>query len=88
MGSTVFAGAVTTAGSGMVMFMCFFTFFPKMALLICMTICFSFLFALGFFMGLLWIAGPEGEFGNLPCTPASLFGRLTGKKTNEVVVQN
>eukprot|EP00929_Paragymnodinium_shiwhaense_P001043 TRINITY_DN101271_c0_g1_i1.p1 TRINITY_DN101271_c0_g1~~TRINITY_DN101271_c0_g1_i1.p1 ORF type:complete len:1102 (+),score=237.23 TRINITY_DN101271_c0_g1_i1:27-3332(+) len=65
MGSTVFAGSLTTAGSGAFMFGCFLTFFFKMALLICMTIGFSFLYSVGFFTGLLFLIGPEGNFGEL-----------------------
>jgi len=67
MGSTVFAGAITTAGSGIFMFFCFLTFFTKMATLICMTIVYSFLFALCMFMGLCFLIGPEGNFGNICC---------------------
>merc|ERR1712048_1223188 len=69
MGLTVFFGALTTAGSGAVMFFCFFTFFFKMAVLICVTILFSFLFSLGFFMGLVWLIGPENNMGDLPRLP-------------------
>jgi len=65
MGSTVFAGAITTAGSGMFMFLCVLTFFFKMALLICMTIFFSFMFSLFFFMALVFMIGPQSTFGNL-----------------------
>uniref|UniRef100_A0A7S1S6E4 Membrane transport protein MMPL domain-containing protein n=1 Tax=Alexandrium catenella TaxID=2925 RepID=A0A7S1S6E4_ALECA len=67
MGSTVFAGALTTAGSGVFMFFCLLTFFTKMALLICMTIFFSFLFSLCLFMGLCFLIGPENDFGNICC---------------------
>lgn len=67
MGSTVFAGAITTAGSGVFMFFCFLSFFTKMALLICMTIFYSFLFSLCMFMGLCFLIGPEGNFGNICC---------------------
>lgn len=67
MGSTVFAGALTTAGSGVFMFFCFLSFFTKMALLICMTIFYSFLFSLCFFMGLCFLVGPEGNFGSICC---------------------
>merc|ERR1712217_578020 len=69
MGSTVLFGALTTAGSGAVMFFCYFTFFFKMAVLICVTIMFSFLFSLGFFMGLVWLIGPENSMGDLPSLP-------------------
>ncbi|OLP80353.1 Protein dispatched-like 1 [Symbiodinium microadriaticum] len=76
MGSTIFAGALTTMLAGATMFMCFFYFFIKMALLICVTIMYSFLYSLIFFMAVLWLAGqtrvdsarkyrPEYNFGFL-----------------------
>ncbi|CAE7924119.1 DISP1 [Symbiodinium necroappetens] len=65
MGSTIFAGALTTMLAGATMFMCFFYFFIKMALLICVTIMYSFLYSLIFFMAVLWLAGPEYNFGYL-----------------------
>jgi len=74
MGSTVFAGAITTAGSGAVMFFCFFYFFIKMAILICVTIMYSFLFSLGFFMSVVWLIGPEGSFGDISM-PSCLGGQ-------------
>ncbi|CAE8643010.1 unnamed protein product, partial [Polarella glacialis] len=64
-GSTVFAGALTTASAGAVMFFCFFYFFFKMALLICITIFYAFLFSLGFFMAIMFTVGPENDFGEL-----------------------
>jgi len=66
MGSTIVAGAVTTAAAGLTMIVCFLQFFFKMAVLITVTIGFSFLYSLGLFMALLWLFGPEGDFGNLP----------------------
>jgi len=75
MGSTVFAGALTTAGSGVVMFVCYLTFFFKMALLICMTIVFSFLFSMGFFMSIVFMVGPEGRTGDLTCHVLCCRGR-------------
>lgn len=65
MGVTVFAGAITTSGAALIMFACFSTFFHKMAILMSMTIFFSFLFSLGLFMSMLWLGGPEGDFGDL-----------------------
>lgn len=70
MGSTIFVGAVTTVGSGFVMFFCYFTFFHKMATLICVTIMYSFLFAMGLFTGLLWLIGPQGTGGDICCCRA------------------
>jgi predicted RND superfamily exporter protein len=65
MGNTVLAGAVTTAGSGAFMFACQLSFFTKMAFLICCTIAFSLLYALCFFMPLLYLAGPSGSSGHV-----------------------
>ncbi len=72
MGSTVVAGAVTTGGSGSFMFLCQLMFFYKMALLIFMTIFFSLLYALFFFMPMLMLAGPDTDFGNVPTSLASM----------------
>lgn len=65
MGSTVFAGAATTMAAGAIMFACYVTFFTKMAILITTTIFFSCMYSLGFLVGMFFLAGPEGEFGNL-----------------------
>mmetsp|Transcript_63460 Transcript_63460/g.112838 ORF Transcript_63460/g.112838 Transcript_63460/m.112838 type:complete len:997 (+) Transcript_63460:62-3052(+) len=66
MGSTVFAGAATTFAAGGIMFVCYIRFFYKMAVLISITIFYSLLFSMGMVNGLLMIAGPQGNFGNLP----------------------
>jgi len=76
MGSTVFAGAITTAGSACVMYFCFFYFFIKMATLIVVTIMFSFLFSLGFFMSVVWLVGPEHGFGDLDKMLRGRSGRV------------
>ena len=65
MGATVMAGAITTGGSALFMFACQMTFFYKMAVLICITIALSFVFSLGFFMSMIYIAGPQGRTGSL-----------------------
>ena len=66
MGSTVIAGAITTAGSGCFMFLCQLGLFYKMAVLIVVTIMWSFVYSLGLFLSLCVVMGPEGEFGNIP----------------------
>ena len=75
MGSTVFAGAVTTMGSGSFMFACQLTFFTKMAFLICVTIAFSLLYSLIFFMPLLYLAGPSGTSGHITHFAPKFFTR-------------
>jgi predicted RND superfamily exporter protein len=71
MGPTVLAGAVTTFGSGAVMFICALQFFFKMAVLICLTIVLSALFAILWLMALLAVIGPEDNTGDIsfltPC---------------------
>jgi len=78
MGSTIYAGAVTTAGSSAVMLFCYFTFFNKMATLICVTIMYSFLFSMGLFTGLLWLIGPQGTCGDICCCRGRARGDETG----------
>ncbi|CAE7708242.1 disp1 [Symbiodinium pilosum] len=85
MGSTIFAGALTTMLAGATMFICFFYFFIKMALLICVTIMYSFLYSLVFFMAVLWLAGPEYSFGYL-CLPKWCTG--DSHKEHEVSIVN
>lgn len=49
MGTTIVGGATTTAGSGLVMILCLFMIFNKMATIIVLTIMFSFIFTIFFF---------------------------------------
>ena len=69
MGGTVVGGALTTMGAAVMMLGCQLLFFTKMAGLILATICFSFMFSLGFFMPLALIAGPEQAACNSPDAP-------------------
>merc|ERR1711865_162533 len=79
MGSTVLAGAITTAGSNIFMFACQLTFFSKMATLNVLCIVFSFCYSLFFFMPLCLLIGPEGETGSI----ANLFGKKETKAADE-----
>ena len=65
MGTTVLAGAITTAGSALFMLMCQMTFFYKMALLISVTILNSLVYSLLFLVSLCILIGPENEFGQI-----------------------
>ena len=69
MGTTVLAGAITTAGSALFMLMCQMQFFYKMALLISVTILNSLIYSLVFLVSLCILIGPENNFGevNLKC---------------------
>ena len=67
MGTTVLAGAVTTAGSALFMLFCQMTFFYKMALLISITILNSLVYSLIFLISLCVLIGPENEFGYIKC---------------------
>ena len=65
MGSTVVAGAITTAGSGVFMFLCQLSFFVKMATLIVSTIIYSLTYAMCMLMPLLLLWGPDTTFGDV-----------------------
>eukprot|EP00466_Bigelowiella_natans_P019212 jgi/Bigna1/68122/fgenesh1_pg.5_\ len=65
MAGTVFAGAITTFGSGLPLFACQLTFFTKMGTLISGTIAFSICYSLGFFMSACLLFGPNGRVGDL-----------------------
>jgi predicted RND superfamily exporter protein len=86
MGGTVFAGAVTTAGSGAFMFICQMTFFSKMANLICFTIIYSFVFSFGFFLPLCALVGPEGDFASLDFLCHGKKDRESGMTKSKMVV--
>ena len=62
---TIVGGAITTVGAGIFMFACQLRFFYKMAALIVSTILLSYIYSLGFFMALLYVAGPEMDEGNV-----------------------
>jgi hypothetical protein len=71
--ATIVGGAITTAGAGIFMFPCQLQFFVKMATLIVSTIIMSYIYALLFFMSVLYIAGPGGESGNIRHTLSCFF---------------
>lgn len=65
MGTTVLAGSATTFLAGVTMRACQMTFFIQMSTLISVTIFYSLLYALFFFMCILRLIGPEGQFGDV-----------------------
>lgn len=73
--ATIVGGAITTVGAGVFLFACQLTFFFKMAALIVSTIFLSYVYSLGFFMAVLYLFGPEGNFGNVVhhCAPVINF---------------
>ena len=75
MGQTIIGGAITTAGSGCMMFACQMVFFFKMGILVFMTILFSVLFSLGLFMSLCVLVGPENHFGDTSYYLKRCFGK-------------
>jgi predicted RND superfamily exporter protein len=80
MGVTVMGGAVTTMGAGLFMYGCQMTFFTKMATLITMTIVFSVLYSLGFFMSLCAVMGPVNGYGDVTVIVQWLKDKVRGKK--------
>ena len=85
MGGTVAGGAITTAGSGLVMLLCELTFFTKMAVLIVVTIAFSFLFSLFFFMPTLLLIGPTKQTEVPGCNSKSVSKRSAAVSGDAVV---
>ena len=75
MGLTIIGGAITTAGSGSMMFLCQMVFFFKMGVLITVTILFSTVFSLGAFMSLCVLVGPENDFGDTALCVRRLLGK-------------
>jgi hypothetical protein len=82
MGQTIVGGAITTAGSGAMMFACQMVFFFKMGTLVAMTITFSVLFSLGLFMSLCVLIGPEGHFGDTMYHAKRCMGWGTAAETS------
>eukprot|EP00924_Labyrinthula_sp_SR-Ha-C_P013912 augustus_masked-scaffold_5-processed-gene-17.9-mRNA-1 protein AED:1.00 eAED:1.00 QI:0/0/0/0/1/1/2/0/957 len=58
MGSTVVAGAITTGGSTIFLFLCQMAFFSRMAVLISLTVTFSILYSFLFFLPICRLVGP------------------------------
>jgi hypothetical protein len=56
------------------------TFFTKMATLITMTIVFSVLYSLGFFMSLCAVMGPVNGYGDVTVIVQWLKDKVRGKK--------
>jgi hypothetical protein len=65
MGISIVSGACSTASSGVLLFFTTITFFTLFGYFIVTTALLSVLFAVFFFMALLYTAGPEGPFGSL-----------------------
>lgn len=65
MGSTVIGGAVTSIGASLFLFGCMLQFFGKFGIFICLTCLFAILWSLFFFVPILSVLGPEGNYGQL-----------------------
>ena len=65
MGGTVLGGAITTFGAGAFLFGTQTGFFQTMASLISVTIAFSAVFSLGFFVACCLLMGPNGDVGSI-----------------------
>ncbi|KAJ9449660.1 Protein dispatched [Diplonema papillatum] len=64
MGPTVLGGAATSVGATLVLFCTWIQFFYKFGAIFLMTIVFSFVWALLFFVPLLSYVGPQGDFAS------------------------
>jgi len=81
MGISVLFGALTTAGAGAFLFGPVLVFFPKFGALLMTTIAFSFLWSMVFFVSVLHICGPNGDFGNLRPPLTRFWKKITASCT-------
>lgn len=65
MGSTVIAGAATTFFAALVMQFCQVVFFNQMSTLMVLTVVYSIVYSLFCFMAMLYVFGPQGNFGDI-----------------------
>jgi len=72
MGMTILSGAGTTFAAGIILQACQMTFFVKMSVLICITVVSSLVFSLVYFLCVLIVAGPTGNW----CSINPLFSCL------------
>ena len=76
-GISVLSGAVTTLGASTFMLFCDFVFFRQFGLIFFATCGFSFIYAIGFFLTVLGIIGPEDNNGSIKNINIITFCRLT-----------
>lgn len=65
MGISVVGGAITTIGAGMFLFGCQLIFFNKFGAILVLTIAFSVIISMTFFLACLHVFGPENECGKI-----------------------
>jgi len=73
MGLSVISGAATTVGSSLMMCLTYILFFKKFGLVILWTITQSVITAIVFFVAMMALFGPEGNFGRVDRTVFGLF---------------
>jgi predicted RND superfamily exporter protein len=61
MGPTIFAAAMTTTATGAVMFLCTITFFQRFGTILLLTMVYSIVIAVFFFLAATNLAGPTGD---------------------------
>ena len=71
MGVSILGGGITTIGASIFLFMCYLSFFEQFGIFICSTIALSLLVSNTLYAALCFIAGPEGDTGNI----FKMFGR-------------
>lgn len=82
MGSTVLAGAATTFMAGMSMRLCQMSFFTQMSTLISITIAYSLIYTLFFFMCVMRLAGPEDRFGDIGVFATWAWSKVRATREN------
>mmetsp|Transcript_37986 Transcript_37986/g.43050 ORF Transcript_37986/g.43050 Transcript_37986/m.43050 type:complete len:135 (-) Transcript_37986:166-570(-) len=76
MGVSIFGDAITTFGTGAVLFMTTLVFFINFAWVITGTIAFSLMWSLLFLPSVLMVIGPEGKAGNLQVIASKVKDRF------------
>ena len=84
MGPTVLGGAATSIGASLVLVCTWIQFFYKFGIIFLLTILFSYLWAMFFFLPMLSFFGPEQEFLSLRPLLAKCLPSWFGDETNQV----
>jgi len=80
MGISILGGAITTFGTGAILFATTLVFFQRFAWVISATITFALMWAMVFLPALLILAGPRGETGNLKVLYRKLRSAITSRR--------
>ena len=83
MGPTVLGGAMTSIGASLILLCTWIQFFNKFGVTFLLTILFSYIWAMFFFLPVLSFVGPQGDFGSIRPFVNMLVDKARGQKTNK-----